>query len=84
MTFEIVEDVRNVETIAAGSGIRNIKRLRARYGPGNRRKMKGVAGVRLESGFVRVIDESNEDYLYPESYFAPVDLPSDVEDALLR
>lgn len=25
---------------------------------------------------VRVIDESGEDYLYPERYFAPVRLPS--------
>ena len=25
--------------------------------------------------FVRVIDESGEDYLYPESYFVPVELP---------
>ena len=26
-------------------------------------------------GYVRVVDESGEDYLYPESYFAPVRLP---------
>ena len=25
--------------------------------------------------FVRVIDESGEDYLYPEGYFIPVELP---------
>ena len=25
--------------------------------------------------FVRVIDESGEDYLYPESYFVPIELP---------
>ncbi|MBP8130790.1 MAG: hypothetical protein KA184_14525 [Candidatus Hydrogenedentes bacterium] len=25
-------------------------------------------------GYVRVVDESGEDYLYPESYFAPVRL----------
>jgi hypothetical protein len=24
---------------------------------------------------VRVIDESGEDYLYPEGYFVPIDLP---------
>jgi hypothetical protein len=35
------------------------------------------------SGFVRVIDESDEDYLYPKSYFAPLDLPSTVKRALL-
>ena len=35
------------------------------------------------SGFVRVVDESDEDYLYPESYFALLDLPSVVKRALL-
>jgi hypothetical protein len=33
---------------------------------------------------VRVIDESGEDYLYPESYFAAVRLPQAAERALLR
>ena len=31
---------------------------------------------------VRVIDESGEDYLYPEDYFLPVDLPRPVRGAL--
>jgi len=26
-------------------------------------------------GYIRVIDDSGEDYLYPESYFVPVRLP---------
>jgi len=26
-------------------------------------------------GYIRVVDESGEDYLYPESYFVPVRLP---------
>ena len=25
--------------------------------------------------FVRVVDESGEDYLYPENYFVPIDVP---------
>lgn len=29
---------------------------------------------------LRVIDESGEDYLYPEDLFVPVELPSEVED----
>ncbi len=33
-------------------------------------------------GYVRVIDESGEDYLYPETYFVPIDLPKKAEDAL--
>ena len=31
-------------------------------------------------GPIRVIDESGEDYLYPSSYFVPVDLPASVAD----
>lgn len=34
--------------------------------------------------YVRVIDESGEDYLYPEDYFMPVELPPSVKDALLQ
>jgi hypothetical protein len=34
-------------------------------------------------GFVRVIDESGEDYLYPADYFVAVELPQAAVDALL-
>ncbi len=34
-------------------------------------------------GFVRVIDESGEDYLYPADLFVPVDLPQTAVDTLL-
>jgi hypothetical protein len=33
---------------------------------------------------VRVIDESGEDYLYPEYFFVPVQLPQAVERAIRR
>jgi hypothetical protein len=33
-------------------------------------------------GYVRVIDESGEDYLYPESYFVPVRLPQKAQRAV--
>ena len=33
---------------------------------------------------LRVIDESGEDYLYPEDYFVPVQLPQAVERAVRR
>jgi len=33
-------------------------------------------------GYVRVIDESGEDYLYPESCFVTIDLPARVREAL--
>ena len=31
---------------------------------------------------VRIVDESGEDYLYPRSWFVPVELPSSVEEQL--
>jgi hypothetical protein len=34
-------------------------------------------------GYLRVVDESTEDYLYPESYFVLLDLPKKAQDALL-
>jgi hypothetical protein len=35
-------------------------------------------------GLARVIDESGEDYLYPEKFFVSVDFPQAVESALRR
>ncbi len=37
-----------------------------------------------EEGDIRVIDESGEDYLYPSSYFVPIQVPQTVEESLLR
>ena len=33
--------------------------------------------------YLRVMDESGEDYLYPESYFVAIDFPKAVRKALL-
>lgn len=33
-------------------------------------------------GYIRVIDESEEDYLYPATYFVPISLPREAEQAL--
>jgi len=35
-----------------------------------------------KEGYLRVIDESGEDYLYPESYFVHVQLPHEAQEAL--
>lgn len=37
-----------------------------------------------EVGCLRVVDESGEDYLYPENRFAMVDIPEDVRARLPR
>ena len=34
-------------------------------------------------GYARVVDESGEDYLYPEAYFVPVTLPAQARHAVL-
>ena len=33
---------------------------------------------------VRVIDESGEDYLYPQRFFVPIELPPAAEEAFLQ
>ena len=35
-----------------------------------------------KEGYLRVVDESGEDYLYPESYFVIVKLPLEAQEAL--
>lgn len=37
-----------------------------------------------QHGLVRVIDESGEDYLYPDDFFVRVDLPASIEKALAK
>jgi hypothetical protein len=34
-------------------------------------------------GDIRVVDESGEDYIYPASYFTPIEVPKVVEESLL-
>ncbi len=38
--------------------------------------------IATKEGYIRVIDESGEDYLYPESYFTLVKLSMEVQEAL--
>lgn len=35
-----------------------------------------------KEGYLRVIDESGEDYLYPQSYFVFIQLPLEAQEAL--
>ena len=53
MAFEIVGKLTNVEVIAIGRAIRDLRRIRRLYGKGRWRKMKGEALVRLRSGRLR-------------------------------
>jgi hypothetical protein len=56
MDFELVGDITDVETIAAGHGIRDLARLRRLYGKGYWRKMKGSARIRLRNGRIRLAE----------------------------
>jgi hypothetical protein len=54
MDFEVLGEL--TDTIAVGSGIRDVPRLRRLYGRGRWRKMKGVARIRLKNGRVRLAE----------------------------
>ncbi|MFH1564073.1 MAG: hypothetical protein ABIF11_11770 [Nitrospirota bacterium] len=36
-----------------------------------------------KDGYIRLVDESGEDYLYPADYFVPIVLPQSAERVLL-
>lgn len=52
MPFKIIGELCAIETIAEGSGIRELVSLRLRYGNGNWKTRKGIALVRREDGSV--------------------------------
>lgn len=52
MEFELLSPIRIVETIAAGAGVRDRRRLNREYGVGKWRKLKGIATVRLADGTI--------------------------------
>jgi hypothetical protein len=56
LDYELVGGITRIETIAASRSIREITRLRNRYGPGRWRKMKGIATVRLVNGGVHLAE----------------------------
>lgn len=56
MTFELLDEISEVETFAAGSKIREIARLRRVYGRGRWRKRKGIARVRLADGSIHLAE----------------------------
>jgi len=51
--FQIISEIVEVQGIATGREIRDLRRLQRLYGKGRWRKMKGVATIRLASGRIR-------------------------------
>jgi hypothetical protein len=56
MDFEIVGDIRSIESIAVGRGIRDRRRLQRRYGKGRWRKLRGLATVRLSDDTIHTAE----------------------------
>ena len=56
MRFEIIGEVRHVETFARGPGIRELPRLIKVYGRGHWRKRKGIAEIRLPDGMIQLAE----------------------------
>jgi hypothetical protein len=52
MNFEILSDITEIKTIAAGRGVHIRRYLERAYGKGRWRKMKGMATIQLENGVV--------------------------------
>ena len=52
MHFKILGKIQHVQTIAVEGAIREIRRLRRRYGPARWFKKKGVARVQLQDGTI--------------------------------
>ena len=50
MFFEIIGEIRQAETFATGSGIRELQRLNKLYGKGRWRKRKGISVICLATG----------------------------------
>lgn len=52
MLFKVLGEITEIETIAVGKAIRELKRLRKVYGTGRWRKRKGLARIRLSDGTI--------------------------------
>ncbi len=56
MHFEILGEIRSIETIASGHSIRELRRLNRVYGKTAWRKRKGVAKIRLRDATERIAE----------------------------
>ena len=54
--FAIISRIHNIERIAVGPSIRDIKELRRRYGGRRWRKLKGFATVQLPGGMIAMAE----------------------------
>jgi hypothetical protein len=45
-------------------------------------KIYPVIETREKKGFIRIIDESGEDYLYPEDFFVTIKIPAGAKEKI--
>ncbi len=56
MDFDIIGEIKSVQTIATGQSIQALTRLRRPHGKGRWRKRKGIAPVRLHDGTIHTAE----------------------------
>ena len=56
MDVDLAGDLTDIDTIAAGRGIRDRQRLQRLYGKGYWRKLKRSARIRLRNGRIRLAE----------------------------
>lgn len=56
MWFRILSEIRDIEPIAVGQGVRERARLQKLHGRGRWRKLKGIATVELPDGSTALVE----------------------------
>ncbi len=94
MFFEIIGQITEIETITWSEPIHDGTRLNTRYvvcvnneGYAASLEVRKIYLALVEAGepdhgLIRIIDESGEDYLYPEDWFVPVEFTEEAERAV--
>ena len=54
--FDVIGQISEIEIIAVGTSIRELKLLREQFGRGRWRKLKGIARVKLQNGRIRLAE----------------------------
>ncbi len=56
MRFDVIGKIKQIEPIAIGRGINELKRLKRLFGGTKWRKLKGIANVKLPNGNIRLAE----------------------------
>ncbi len=56
MTFHVIGKIEDIETMAVGKAIREVRRLVKLYGKGRWKKRKGTAAVRFNDGTMATVE----------------------------